>query len=268
MLTMSVTLTTIEWQYLCHIIPTLYETTSYTEFFSQLCNALKALVNFDLAFFCELDENCSPTERYLCYAGKQSTYSSFATDYYLKAFDLLPHWPMVNASKSKASTVYKQSDIHPVEEWESWPGFIECWKPINIYYGIAYSLMHSRKMFCNIIFTRSKEQGEFTQKDELILNALLDAVEMLAYSFLRKETEETSRVSSGKKAPKSDDYDLTKRESEIVRLICQNKTTAEICDVLFISRTTFNKHLSNIYKKTSLENRTQIYAEFSSDSHF
>lgn len=56
---------------------------------------------------------------------------------------------------------------------------------------------------------------------------------------------------------------ITRRESEIIRLICQGKTNKEIAERLFISPVTVRDHTSNIYRKTGVRSRTQLASNFS-----
>jgi len=51
---------------------------------------------------------------------------------------------------------------------------------------------------------------------------------------------------------------LTKREQEIVALICSGKTNQEIADSLFISLQTVKDHNHRIYSKLGLKNRGQV----------
>ena len=53
-------------------------------------------------------------------------------------------------------------------------------------------------------------------------------------------------------------YNFTKRELEIVRLVIQGKTNAEIEAELFISLKTVKSHLYNIYRKLKVKNRLQL----------
>jgi len=52
--------------------------------------------------------------------------------------------------------------------------------------------------------------------------------------------------------------DLTHREKEILRLICQGKTTYEISNLLFISHKTVETHRSNIFKKAQVRNIAEL----------
>ena len=49
---------------------------------------------------------------------------------------------------------------------------------------------------------------------------------------------------------------LSPREQEILRFVRKGRTSAEIADILTVSRRTVEKHLENIYCKLGVENRT------------
>ncbi|MGL4224740.1 response regulator transcription factor [Vibrio misgurnus] len=52
------------------------------------------------------------------------------------------------------------------------------------------------------------------------------------------------------------EFNLTKRESEVLYWICFGKTNWEIAQILAMSPRTVNKHLEQIYKKLAVDNRT------------
>jgi DNA-binding NarL/FixJ family response regulator len=49
-------------------------------------------------------------------------------------------------------------------------------------------------------------------------------------------------------------YQLTKREVEIIQLVCKEMTTKEIANNLFLSELTINTHRRNIFKKLDIKN--------------
>jgi DNA-binding NarL/FixJ family response regulator len=55
---------------------------------------------------------------------------------------------------------------------------------------------------------------------------------------------------SDRRSPPADREELTARELEILRLVCEERTTAEIADKLFISVHTVDTHRKNILRKT------------------
>jgi DNA-binding CsgD family transcriptional regulator len=48
-------------------------------------------------------------------------------------------------------------------------------------------------------------------------------------------------------------YQLTKREVEIIKMICREMTTKEIATTLFLSELTVNTHRRNILRNWKLE---------------
>jgi DNA-binding CsgD family transcriptional regulator len=55
-----------------------------------------------------------------------------------------------------------------------------------------------------------------------------------------------------------DKYNISKREREILQLICEGKTNKQIEDHLYISLSTVKEHVSKIFKKTGVKNRVQL----------
>jgi DNA-binding CsgD family transcriptional regulator len=53
-------------------------------------------------------------------------------------------------------------------------------------------------------------------------------------------------------------FEISKRESEIVELICKGKSNRDISDSLFISLQTVKDHVHRIYLKTGVKNRVQL----------
>ncbi|UCE43322.1 MAG: helix-turn-helix transcriptional regulator [Candidatus Aminicenantes bacterium] len=54
------------------------------------------------------------------------------------------------------------------------------------------------------------------------------------------------------------DFQISKRESEIMGLILQGKSNKEIEDLLFISYNTVKNHIYNIYQKLGVNSRGQM----------
>ncbi len=54
------------------------------------------------------------------------------------------------------------------------------------------------------------------------------------------------------------DYRVTAREIEILAILAQGKTAAEIGQTLFISQRTVAAHLYNVYRKCGVKNRVEL----------
>jgi len=65
-----------------------------------------------------------------------------------------------------------------------------------------------------------------------------------------------------KMAPGIEEFNLTKREHEILELLIQGLSYKEIAAKCFISPETMNSHIKNIYQKLNVHSRAQINARF------
>ncbi|MGO4820915.1 MULTISPECIES: response regulator [unclassified Flavobacterium] len=65
--------------------------------------------------------------------------------------------------------------------------------------------------------------------------------------------KETVLASSNTKSPLESNF-LTSRENEVLQLICEQKTTAEIAEILFLSPRTVDGHRNNLLIKTGSKN--------------
>ncbi len=57
---------------------------------------------------------------------------------------------------------------------------------------------------------------------------------------------------------KTDDYNLSSREKEIIQLITKGKKNKEIAETLFVELSTIKSHINNIYKKIRVKNRREL----------
>lgn len=65
----------------------------------------------------------------------------------------------------------------------------------------------------------------------------------------------------------SNEYHLTQRENEIIKLIKDGLSNQEIAETLFISVNTARNHIYNIYKKVGVKNRYELISMFSTKTH-
>jgi len=55
-----------------------------------------------------------------------------------------------------------------------------------------------------------------------------------------------------------EEYNISKREEEVIQQLCEGKTNKEISDALFISIQTVKDHIYRVYQKTDVKNRVQL----------
>ncbi|MDI9339771.1 MAG: response regulator transcription factor [Sediminibacterium sp.] len=91
---------------------------------------------------------------------------------------------------------------------------------------------------------------------------LKGAIETVCHtgSYINEETLKAlqNRLSMGTKVPMIKNEELTGREVDVIRLICQQLTAEEIGEKLFISPKTVNGHRNNLLQKTGSRNITGL----------
>jgi DNA-binding NarL/FixJ family response regulator len=101
-----------------------------------------------------------------------------------------------------------------------------------------------------------KESG----KDELAaaLNTVVTGENYFSQKILHNIILNLNNTKSFKKASPSQDIKLTRRESEILTLICKGHSNSEISGILSLSLRTIEGHKSNLFSKTGLKSSISL----------
>ena len=170
-----------------------------------------------------------------------------------------PHWD--EFIMSPYSLVFRQSDIIPPGKWERTRVYRDVWQPKDMYWGLFISLVHEDIPLAVLGIQREKSANDFLARDLYIMNTLKDPLERKFFNLL-EDKRLNGHTGAEKMLKTAASYNLTKRETEIVSLVCAGKNGDEMCQSLYITHATLSKHLSNVYAKTKVKNRTQLYALF------
>jgi DNA-binding CsgD family transcriptional regulator len=109
-----------------------------------------------------------------------------------------------------------------------------------------------------LLFCKAREEKDFSERDRDVLELLrphLEAREARAELFRRLSVDHVAAADSP-----DDDARLTLREREIVYLVGQGWTNAEIAAELWITPGTVKKHLENVYQKLGVSGRAAAAA--------
>lgn len=238
-----------EWHYLLQLVNRIYACTSYEDVCKTIAYQLPTLIKYKQNIFFELDKhNGLPIIKdplSFNVTGEVSDSSRFLTGEY-------PHWS--EYIMSSHSNVFRQSDLVPKEKWERSRVYHDIWQPQDNYWGLFLSVINHDQPLLLMLFTRCRYDDDFTSKDMRILQLLSVTLEQKLLS-LKKVTDfhPTGSIES-----RLAEFTLTKREREIIQLLCSNQDTEHVCEKMVISTSTFHKHLSNIYSKTGFKNRIQL----------
>lgn len=246
-----------EWRYLLQLVSRIYCAPTYRVTICTLSQQLQTLIPFDKDLFYRTSrENGRPviSDFYTTTDSSSCITETFQQGSY-------PRWS--EFIMSSGSTIFRQSDLVSADHWEKSRVYKNIWEPQNIYYGLFISVVYRDQPLLLFGMLRSRESGDFSERDVFILQLLQDCLEHKFHQLSSARAGAYSAVTADQLFARSAQYQLTKREAEIARLICENKNSEEICGELVISTATLNKHLSNIYAKTNVKGRVQLYQLFS-----
>jgi DNA-binding CsgD family transcriptional regulator len=164
--------------------------------------------------------------------------------------------PFQQEARSK-STVCKVDDILPYKRWVTLPIYNEFYRPQNIHYKLSIYLRSNDRVFGLIGMFRPKEHPDFSKKEIAKARILASHLTTALENNIRF-SEMQERKNLWREETLSEKYQLTKREIDIVRCVCQGLTNDEIGRRLYISRFTVETHLKNIFYKTSVKHRAGL----------
>ncbi len=151
---------------------------------------------------------------------------------------------------------FRESDVI-VEKYMAESLFMKEWlSPINAYYGLVINTAGYNYSYCNICLYRSREEGDFSDRDLAILKIINSH---LCNRFKELFPNGIQRSSFDKNSDQfSSIYHLTKREAEVIQLICSGTLRHNLAKELYISENTVKKHLNSIYQKMNIQNFEEL----------
>jgi DNA-binding CsgD family transcriptional regulator len=253
---MSSTLFDYEWQFLIQMTTRINYCGTYTETSSTFMQQIRALVPYNggVVFQANRDNGRVILTNPI---STDPLNSDSDHDFFIKG--KYPHWD--EFILSPFSTVFRQSDIIAPEKWEKTRVYRDVWLPKGLYWGMFISLVHKDVPLVVLGILREKDAGDFSARDVYIMNTLKDPLERKFYSLF-EDRRMIGNSSDDRILKTAAGFGLTKRETEIVSLVCAGKGGDDMCQSLYITHATLSKHLSNIYAKTKVKNRTQLFALF------
>lgn len=141
---------------------------------------------------------------------------------------------------------------------------------ILIYPVLIYQLIIYRKDFMNINSIDVTLMLFYTWWNLVMLCYLLwyfismikSNNNRISYSLCEKNDESDNNIKLEEKI-EVNDFNLTKREKQILSYLLSGKTNKEISLIFDISLNTVNNHVANIYYKSGVKNRVELVNKFS-----
>jgi len=254
---MSSALFDYEWQFLVQMLTRIFCCESYNEACDTLLRQLRTLIPYNAATIFRTgrhDGQAVVSDPVTVDLGNShSDNMAFMNGEY-------PRWS--EFIMSPYSMVFRQSDLIAPSKWESTRVYQEIWRPKGIFWGLFTSVVSNDRPLIMLCIHRDKKEEDFSARDIYLMNVLKDPLEKKFSQLLDETSKTVVDAPPGKLSRAAASYGLTKRETEIVYMVCAGKASEEICEKLYITAATLSKHLSNIYGKTKVRNRTQLFGLF------
>lgn len=120
----------------------------------------------------------------------------------------------------------------------------------------AVPVFSGEKLAGFLFLCRAENLPDFSAKEKYILEIFRKHISNMARSAIESTNSEFPVARCFENAVS--DFALSHREAEILRLIADGKSNAEICDGLCVSISTVKKHVYNIFNKAGVNSRTQL----------
>lgn len=249
-----------EWMFISDIIYRFNLTKDFDEARRDLLDMIRILIHCDKATFFLADRKqknaiCDPVG------------SDYPEELMQEYLDLQMHqdyarWLFATAQ----GHTYRTAEWFPPGEREKEPYYRTYYKKCDIHYAGLLTLAHNNRFVGIICLYRNVLWQDFNNHDMFILDVLQKHISLRVYDELYGTDGTVINISdivSRKIETIAAQKGLTKREQEIVGLLLEGKDNAEICKILIIAPGTLKTHVVNIYKKLSINKRSELLKVFS-----
>lgn len=240
-----------EWNTINNILLELYTIDDVSVLFQKVMRVFRMLIPYTQGYFVLLDEEQKIKPENIYFIDMDdAVIKKYIEQYY--DMDYLKYL----YEFATDTTVYKDTEILEDNIRLQTDFYRKFLKPSNIPYGCGILLIRNHRILAVMNLFRSENLGDFSEKDMYILNILKKHLENMVCKAVQREMQPEMTEECYVKAAET--YELTKRETEILQLLCKGLSNNEICDVLSVSLSTVKKHVYNLYLKTAVNSRTQL----------
>ena len=154
----------------------------------------------------------------------------------------------------------KSTEIMDYREWGKTEYFNDFLSTNNLYYSCGVDIHYKNKLLGTIGLFREKTDPDYNKKDLHILDVLKGqmANQMFKLNTIEMMKKNTNKEVDKKLAKSEQVFNLTDREVELINHLIDGKNNKQLADELYISINTVKKHLNNIFRKTEVNNRTEL----------
>jgi DNA-binding CsgD family transcriptional regulator len=155
-------------------------------------------------------------------------------------------------------TAARITDVVPWSRYRESAIYREYFRPDGVGHMLDLGLHLSNGRLRSILLCREDGDRDFSERDRVVLELLRPHLRarIARAELVRQAMTETSTGPDERAA----DPPLTPRERQIVVLVAEGKTNAEIATELWVTPATVKKHLENVYLKLGVGSRAAAAA--------
>jgi DNA-binding CsgD family transcriptional regulator len=151
-------------------------------------------------------------------------------------------------------TTIRMSDVIGRARWHEQAVYRDYFKPYDIESFVDLGLGAGRDWYRSVVLMRERDDSDFSDRDRAVMESLRPHLRAREARAGMRQALVGAPVSIFRR-PDGADPQLTAREREILVLVAEGKTNAEIATVLWVSPATVKKHLENVYLKLGVGSR-------------
>jgi DNA-binding CsgD family transcriptional regulator len=158
------------------------------------------------------------------------------------------------------ATAVRMSDVISRARYHELPIYRDWYQPVGLDHLLEIAMSVKPHSYRSVLLTRGGDAPDFSERDRVVLETLRP------HFRAREARAELVKVASGS-APDLDEpsraqrNQLTIREREIVAMVADGKTNAQIAAELWVTPATVKKHLENVYQKLDARGRAEAVSK-------
>jgi DNA-binding CsgD family transcriptional regulator len=203
---------------------------------------LNGLLHAHVTSYCYLDRQ---NHLYLDYAGVADIEDNPELE--ARYWDVVHECPTFNYRERVGDpAAVRMTDLVSRRAWHRYTLYNDYFRPYTLEHIVEVGLPAERGRDRFIVIFRHPDAHEFSERDR-------DLLELLRPHLARMR--ELAKLRAHVAAAEYDVSRLTPREQEILDLVAEGKTNAEIAALLWVAPSTIKKHLENVYEKLGVRGR-------------
>jgi DNA-binding CsgD family transcriptional regulator len=244
-----------QWEAISDIVLSMNGEPDITKLRSDFLQNAKRLFSYDRAIF-DLG-SCFNTKISYFNPTAVNIDASYVDSYYqkYKSFD-----PITCFFSPNECRTYRESDILNVYERNEDALYTGWMLPQDIRFSMNSIISQNGVFFGTVNFWNSEANEDFSDNTKAIMDGLSHHLSACLYNRYPNGISKRSMVCED--TDMQSHYNLTRRESDVVNLICAGEDVRGISKKLFISQSTVNKHLYNVFRKLKIKKRSELVRLF------